>query len=329
MQIIFHVGPHKTGTKAIQHFLQRHVDFLRNSNTHVPKSLSSQAGHHEIPWALLGWDLRLIGSEIKGVSIDLYLEGVLRDAVTFGCRKIIFSSEDFSLLDLEHWKGLLERIELIAPKTEPIEFQIVSIYRNPDQYVLSQYNTLVLLGLSREFREVESEIKAHIIETHRRLRSLPTLFDKISEITELAYTPNNLMAVFWNSICPDVKIPEDHLQEIRVNSSPENQIIEEIRQGNLRAGLDFEKSRLLHWASFHTLTSATSMFERNKKIFTVQQSRLTERDSLLAERDSLLAERDSLLAERDSLLAERDSLLTSNSWKITRPLRFVGKMLRG
>lgn len=286
MQVIFHVGPHKTGTTAIQHFLQRHVDFLRDSGIHVPKSLSSQAGHHELPWALLGWDLRLIGSEIIGISIDLYLEGVLKDALTSGCRKIIFSSEDFSLLDLEHWKGLLERIELIAAKTEPIEFQIVSIYRNPDLYVLSQYNTLVLLGLSQDFRDVKSEIKAHMIETHKRLRSLPTLLDNISEITELAYTRTGLMTVFWNSISPDVKIPEDPLQEIRVNSSLEDQIIEEMRQGNLRAGLDFEKNRLLHWASFHTLTSATSMFERRKRIFAGHESRVAERSSLVAERDS-------------------------------------------
>ena len=279
MQIIFHVGPHKTGTTAIQHFLQRHVDFLRDSGIHVPKSLSSQAGHHEIPWALLGWDLRLIGSEIKGISIDLYLERVLKDAITFGCRKIIFSSEDFSLLDLQHWRDLLQKFELIASKTEPIEFRILSIYRNPDEYVLSQYNTLVLLGLSREFRDVKSEIKAQMIETHKRLRSLPTLLDNFSEITELAYTPTGFMSVFWNSISLGIEIPEDHFQEIRVNSSLEDQIIEEMRQENLRAGLDFENSRLLHWASFHTLTSATNMFARSKRIFAEHESRITQRNS--------------------------------------------------
>jgi hypothetical protein len=378
MQIIFHVGPHKTGTSAIQHFLQRHVDFLRKSGVHVAKPLSLEAGHHEIPWALLDWDLRLIGSEVPGISLDLYLDGVLNDALASGCSTIVFSSEDFSLLDLQNWKDLLAKIESSPLLTESVKYRIISIYRNPDQQVFSQYQTLVRLGLSKKFSEVENELKASFIDIHNRIRSLPEAFENVSEATELDYISSGLMAGFWNSIFPTLEIPEDHLQEVRINGSWDGQVVEVLRRGNLDAGLDFDSNYLLHWPRFHTLVSASTMSRRATRLLAEHESRvterdalhserdallterdsllterdsllterdalLTERDSLLSERDALLTERDSLLTERDSLLTERDSLLTerdalvserelflnSNSWKITRSLRSLRKLLRG
>ncbi len=54
----------------------------------------------------------------------------------------------------------------------------------------------------------------------------------------------------------------------------------------------------------------------------------SERVAALAERDAALDERDAALDERDAALDERDGLVRTNSWKITRPLRFLRRMAK-
>jgi hypothetical protein len=62
---------------------------------------------------------------------------------------------------------------------------------------------------------------------------------------------------------------------------------------------------------------------------TERDSLQTERDSLQTERDSLQTERDSLQTERDSLLADRAQIFASNSWRLTRPLRYISELVQG
>jgi hypothetical protein len=300
MEVIFHVGPHKTGTTAIQHFLQRHVEFLRDSGIHVPKPLSADAGHHEIPWALLGWDLRLIESESTGISLEIYFEEVLNNAISAGCTSIIFSSEDFSLLNLHHWNILLTKIASKASSTEPVLFKIVSVYRDIDQYIASQYKTLVLLGLPKKFRKVKNKIKSHFFETHNHIRALPNSLNHVIKVVEIDYVTIGLMTIFWNSIFSTLEIPEDNFMEDRINSSLDDQVIEEIRQGNLEAGLVFNRNLLLHWASFHSLSSSLSLRERRGKVF----------------------------ADRESNVAGQDSPVVCNSQRITKPYRALGQRLQ-
>ena len=67
--------------------------------------------------------------------------------------------------------------------------------------------------------------------------------------------------------------------------------------------------------------------ERDAQI-TERDAQITERDAQLAERDAQLAERDAQLAERDAQLVrlaqEVDALRNSTSWRLTKPVRFVG-----
>ena len=50
-----------------------------------------------------------------------------------------------------------------------------------------------------------------------------------------------------------------------------------------------------------------------------------ERDAIAAERDNLAAERDAIAAHRDALSDSRDEIYHSLSWRLTAPLRYIGK----
>lgn len=91
------------------------------------------------------------------------------------------------------------------------------------------------------------------------------------------------------------------------------------------------------------------MDETSRQYFIVSMRQLMERDCALAEGDRAVAERDRAVAERDRAVAERDravaereeaarrrdsaealaSLLKqSTSWRLTRPLRFLARLIR-
>jgi len=329
MQVIIHVGPHKTGTTAIQGFLRRNIDFLGESGVHVPRTLTTHAGHHEIPWTLLGWPIELLGDGIESSSLDRFVEGALNDATAAGCSKTLFSSEDFSLLNRAQWKDLLATIYSTATKTAPVSVHIVTVYRNPEEYISSQYKTLVLLGLSQELGEVTESLRAHFLEVHQMLQSLTHLFEEVTEVTQLAYRDDGMVSLFCDSLFPGLIFPDASSGEIRVNQSVDDFIIEAIRQGNVNSGVEFDTNHLLHWPMFQKANSGLMLSERARKLFAAHAPLLAERDSLVGERDSLVGERDSLVGERDLLVGERDLLVNSHSWRITKPLRDIARALRG
>jgi len=322
MQVIIHAGPHKTGTTAIQQFLQRNIDFLSESGVHVPQRLMTSAGHHEVPWALLGWPIKFLVDGIESSSLDRLVERALNDATAAGCSKILFSSEDFSLLNRAQWKDLFATIQSTATQSAPVSVHIVTVYRNPDEYISSQYKTLVQLGLSQELGEVTESLRAHFHEVHQMLQSLPTLFTEVTEVTQLAYRSEGMVSFFCDSLFPGLIFPEANSGEIRVNQSVDNFIIEAIRQGNVNSGVEFDVNHILHWPTFQTANSALTRDERARKLGAALAP-------MLEERDSLVVERDSLVVERDSLVVERDSLVNSHSWRITKPLRDIVSALRG
>jgi len=68
-----------------------------------------------------------------------------------------------------------------------------------------------------------------------------------------------------------------------------------------------------------------TLVERFALISSERDALSAERDALSAERDALHAERDALSAERNALSAHHSAIHNSLSWRLTAPLRYIGK----
>jgi hypothetical protein len=100
-----------------------------------------------------------------------------------------------------------------------------------------------------------------------------------------------------------------------------------------RIGRSFSPVELIdRIASQHELMSELmpirkSLAKERDALVTERDALVTERDALVTERDALVTERDALVTERDALVTERDALLASNSWKLTKPLRSIFRVV--
>jgi hypothetical protein len=82
-------------------------------------------------------------------------------------------------------------------------------------------------------------------------------------------------------------------------------------------------------AKIKTLTHerlSARKFGRTEIVPDTLAEKLLQYDNLKLELTALASERDSLLLERDALAASRDEINHSLSWRLTAPLRYVGKL---
>ena len=77
--------------------------------------------------------------------------------------------------------------------------------------------------------------------------------------------------------------------------------------------LDLNKKYNFNLIDFMDLTGKSNIF--------------SDAHTFLIEKETAIAEKDALTAEKDALTAELSQLLNSSSWKITKPLRWIKKLL--
>jgi hypothetical protein len=123
--IYLHIGRHKTGTSAIQHFLSRNRVRLRKLGWEYPRALSGQAAHHDYAYGLEAAHGRarpearpgLLRREVERMGPWLQQPG----------RKIV-SSEAFQNLDPEWLRGVFPagRTRVVVYLREPLDYLISS-----------------------------------------------------------------------------------------------------------------------------------------------------------------------------------------------------------
>jgi hypothetical protein len=129
---------------------------------------------------------------------------------------------------------------------------------------------------------------------------------------------------------------ENRLSELLfdVETELENQLDYRLKILNEKQIFDDEVLNLIELVKKFSENSSPKPINEIEQVSSYLHALFGKRDSLAIERDSLAIERDSLAIERDSLAIERDSLAirikelaNSFSWRITRPIRVIHRML--
>ena len=92
--VVLHVGPHKTGTTALQRFWQENREHLARDGILYP---GPGDAHHRLAHDLLGWPPKKFDRE-----------KLLKTCATWPGDMIILSSEDFSFFDVDQFRRLCE-----------------------------------------------------------------------------------------------------------------------------------------------------------------------------------------------------------------------------
>ena len=124
MELVLHIGPHKTGTTSLQQ------SFLQRYGAHKPQKIwyptpgKNGPGHAELAWSFY---------QNADPTSNPLLAKLLNAGLKNGCEKLIISAEDFSHLEdssifllKRHLKGL--SIHLVATFT-PIQHRLASTWQ--------------------------------------------------------------------------------------------------------------------------------------------------------------------------------------------------------
>lgn len=127
MKIVLHIGPHKTGTSAIQAFMHMHAAALAQRGIYYPDLGVGERNHHQI---VLGLRTPTLHDEtIRRV------QGIVEEARTLGGKACVFSSEMF----VEHEVPVASIHEMF----QGYDVRVLAYIRRPDHLWASAYTQLL------------------------------------------------------------------------------------------------------------------------------------------------------------------------------------------
>lgn len=141
MKIILHIGPHKTGTTAIQEFLYQHAARLARSGIHYPNPGADDRNHH-------GLVIGLRTPTLYETTVEALRQIVWRGRRA-GYHTCIFSSEVF----VEHEVPIHTIQDIFAG----CEVHVLAYLRRPDHLWASAYAQLVKEVAMRRTQRIDED----------------------------------------------------------------------------------------------------------------------------------------------------------------------------
>jgi hypothetical protein len=139
MNVFLHIGPHKTGTTAIQAFLRRNTNELRRRGFYYPCTDPSTDNQHDLAIGLRAPSLcRETIGRIHEILDTSYREG---------CHSVVFSSEMFAEHEIP--------IHDFAHIFEGHQLTVLAYIRRPDHLLESAYAQLVKEDSARRAEALE------------------------------------------------------------------------------------------------------------------------------------------------------------------------------
>lgn len=129
MKLILHIGTHKAGSSAIQHFLSHNRERLREGGFCYPELGNGQAGHHDVAWVIRS----SAGGKIPKAVDQSVLSKLRRQLDRGDCHTAIVSSEEFEFATTP------DQLRSIRKQLPAESTKIVVYLRRQDKYLVSEY----------------------------------------------------------------------------------------------------------------------------------------------------------------------------------------------
>jgi hypothetical protein len=139
MNVFLHIGPHKTGTTAIQAFLRRNTTELLHLGFYYPCTDPSLENHHDLAIGLREPSLQ--GETIRRIH------GILDAAQAESCHSVVFSSEMLA----EHEIPIHDFPRIF----EGHQVTVLAYIRRPDHLLVSAYAQVVKEDSVRRSEPIE------------------------------------------------------------------------------------------------------------------------------------------------------------------------------
>lgn len=253
MKLIVHVGPHKTGTTAVQDMLSHNRQALQSAGICYPVSLTRRAGQHELPWSIQGWNLRLLGATQPDVSPTTILESFLLQARAVNAHTLLVSSEDFSLLPSSGWEEFLTAVcDVFASADTPLDAVVLTwAKRNISQLVTSSYSTLARLGMTFDFASVKAPLARHFRAFYRSMRFVHGLSSLKLEKIAVTWRRERFLEQWVKAVLPKGSVSKLSITEKLSNVRDPLWLAEALARDNLARGVVFDLAALMSWAAYH------------------------------------------------------------------------------
>jgi hypothetical protein len=285
LRVIFHVGPHKTGTTTIQDFLHTHRTSLSEIGFIYPTSRHFGA-HHEFAYCALGLPTEVLGVASDGIKIEDHVESFIQQLEPG--KALLISAEDLSQIDSADWIYLRKVFEELSQQI--VTFELIYSYRDIFQLAKSLYSTLVRFGECRKFEEIQMTLESRFKKTYAHLMDLSKISPEQIRVKTFEYPtlgqPIISLLQNFTKVALEVELMQlvsDSYSEKSLNESLDPNITEQIRQFNI---LNFPDK---------TVNDDTGKFDEE---FFYNDPRIDLRRNLFIEKTILLAQAEEALKSR-------------------------------
>ncbi len=259
-RLFLHIGFHKTGTSALQEYLDDNRKQLIELGIFYPKSYSGLfPGNVDLSWAFdktpPSWSS--VNTTNKNIIIEYYKTQIEKT----NCETVIISSEDFVLLDSQS-----DSIEKLKKFFINFDVKIIAYVREPIEFILSLYSHAV------RSRSINCSLKRYIAEKYSfRAADYPTrlqpwikIFGRknviVKKYSTAEFVNNNLVDDFFAATGIEVEVDKTMNRsnigihpwliqpyiEISSANIDENKKIKKLRELSL-LGLDLPKEDTLSY----------------------------------------------------------------------------------
>lgn len=248
---------------------------LRRGGICYPASMTQHAGHHELAWSLKGWNQRLLGTYNGPQTTTEILATFITEANEAGVSTLLLSSEDLSLLSDDEWNTFFAVTHDVCASLD-VDIDEVCVTwsrRFVASSARSMYSTLVLLGLTYDFRSVDPYLREHFRKVQTLLARLQSPADIRLRRLRVKWRRKGFIEHWLRRVLPTVDATQMSRDAHPVNVSHPLVISEALALDNVTRNVVFDKRNLVAWALYQNEDSIALQREARGRFLTSHTER--------------------------------------------------------